>query len=440
MAQSGDLYKPDAAALRSGDVPWNVPWLRQGPAGGLELSVAGFVRDMRIAFPGHVRVQRAGFALLPGRRQIARVAIDTASGVYLLRSDAAQLTVERVAPMPGGGQRPQAMELADWLAALNGEAGHRAEAGAASGRGLSLRGVGAGLVAASFALGAAAFVATWFFDDNSADYDFLMGTAVALLISGWQGYRILFGPHAPQTARRYRVVWAASCAILCGASLAYAFGAFLAGMPFDHEEPALLATLAFAYVPVSTLGARFRDLYLGGYTAFFVAVALWLLGTDVFALHHPSVARGLGLVGVFVPLALLFVTSEPARMFELLVLIIGASGGATYWIVSMFPGATDGAALFATLMVATVVMTFLTGGELQRRFLILTGRAFIACLFSFRGLIAAAAGAAAYAIARSWFAASADNAGSATVLAVSLCFVPFWVQIVARKLRALAKE
>jgi hypothetical protein len=106
-------------------------WYRKAQ-GDLRAFLEGFAARMEGAIPGHVTVERKRDGLFSKTSHVIKVAIDTGPGVYVLSLENNHLTALRAKAVRGVTLKSEAMDLPDWLAALNSDIQHLAErAGAA---------------------------------------------------------------------------------------------------------------------------------------------------------------------------------------------------------------------------------------------------------------------------------------------------------------------
>jgi hypothetical protein len=125
----------------------------------------------------------------------------------------------------------------------------------------------------------------------------VVSCSAALWISAAQGGHVsgVFG--TPPFERRYLVAWSMVYLALCVGAIAYALALLGdAPGPFRVQDPRALWFIPIAFLPVSALDGRYRQIYLAIFAAFFIGFLIYDLGIYNF---------GIAPDGQFVPLFVL---------------------------------------------------------------------------------------------------------------------------------------
>jgi hypothetical protein len=102
------------------DFDLSAAWFRKAQ-GDLRAFLEGFAVRMEGAFPGHVAVERQRDGLFSKTSHVVKVAIDAGPAVYVLGLQNNHLSALRSKSVRGVTLKSEAMNVPEWLAALNAD-------------------------------------------------------------------------------------------------------------------------------------------------------------------------------------------------------------------------------------------------------------------------------------------------------------------------------
>lgn len=103
-----------------GEFDLSAAWYRKAQ-GDLRAFLEGFAARMEGAIPGHVAVERRRDGLFSKTSHVVKVAIDAGASVYSLCLDGSRLSALRAKSVRGVTLKSEAMDLPEWLNALNAD-------------------------------------------------------------------------------------------------------------------------------------------------------------------------------------------------------------------------------------------------------------------------------------------------------------------------------